>query len=76
MSKKKPDPWTKPRDVWSDDKLLDELGRANRKGGGNGNHPHPGGKPPNRSCAVVMIGGAAGLSAAIAALSQIGRVFS
>ena len=51
----------KNNDEDSDDKLLDEWGRVYRNG------PHPGGKPPNRSCALVLVAGAGGLAAVIAA---------
>lgn len=54
MSKKKPDPWTKPRDVWSDDKLLDELGKAHKAG-----PPSKGGGGKSSGCALLIIAGAA-----------------
>jgi len=60
----KHEPWHKPRkDEDADDQLLDWLG-----GGGNGKHPHPGGKPPNRSCTVLLIAMAGGGAAVLTAL--------
>jgi hypothetical protein len=55
----KDEPWFKPRkDEDADDRMLDEkFGRG----------PHPGGKPPNRGCALVAVAGAGGLAALIAA---------
>lgn len=70
------DPWTKPRDVWSDDKLIDQLADAHRhggKGGGGGRNDH--GRKPKDSCMVMLVlmigGGAAAVLGGIAAVKGL-----
>lgn len=45
----------------SDDKLLDQMGRTHRQG-------PP--KPPNRSCALLLVAGAGGLAAVGLAIAE------
>lgn len=57
--------WAKgPHDEDSDDKLIDEMGRVHKMGG------HPGGKPPNRSCALMLVAGGGAVAALLAALAE------
>lgn len=75
MSKKKVEPWHKPRDVWSDDKLIDQLGAAHRQGGdGNGGRNDHGRKAKD-SCMVMLVlmvgGGAATVLGGIAAVKGL-----
>lgn len=71
------DPWTKPRDVWSDDKLIDQWADAHRHGGGKGNgggrNDH--GRKPKDSCMVLLVlmigGGAATILGGIAAVKGL-----
>ena len=55
----------------SDDKLLDQMGATYRRGPGG----QPPRKPPNRSCALVLIAGAGGAAAlAVAAAEAVSRL--
>lgn len=52
----------------SDDKLIDEMGKTYRRGGGGGNQR--GGNPSGRACLPLAIAGVGGLAALGVALAE------